>query len=169
MGGAVKTLAVAGAGFLAGGPMGAAAAVAATSYYEGQQARKEQEDLLKQSADEQRKARGIQEAGNAQAASNERRQQIREERVRRAKIMQSAQNTGTAASSGEFGAVGGLSTTLSSNIGSNLGAIQRGQEISTLNQNAADLNLGAQFAGFEAQNQQSMFSLSTSIFAAKVK
>lgn len=174
----LKIVAAATAAYFTGGVGGlsagatAAAAGATVAYSESEKARAQQEELLQQSAEEQRKARSITEAGQAQQAAMEQRQQIREERVRRARILQSAQNTGTAASSGEFGAVGSLATGLSSNIGANLGAIQRGQQISTLNQNAADLNLGAQFAGFEAQNAQSLFSLSTSIFAgqtAKIK
>ena len=148
---------------------GAAAAAATVSYSEAEKAREEQQRLSEQSAGEQRQARSVVEAGQAQRAAIEQRQQIREERVRRARILQSASNTGTLASSGAYGATGSLSTNLQTNIGTNLGEIQRGQQISAFQQNAADLGLQSQFAGFEAQNAGSLFQLSTSIFASKMK
>jgi len=141
------------------------AVVGTASYVEAKEARSEQKEASIRSAGEQKQARSVQEAANAQQAAMEQRQQIREERVRRARIMQSAQNTGTSFSSGEFGSIGSLSTSLSSNIGANRGAIQRGQQISGFQQNAADFNLTAQNAGIDAANAQSLFSLSTSIFA----
>jgi hypothetical protein len=168
----LKVLTVAAIAYATGGVGGltagqtAAAAASATAYSESEAARKEQQGLMQEAANEQRKARSVAEAGQAQQAALEQRQQIREERVRRARILQSASNTGTLASSGAYGATGSLSTSLQSNIGSNLGAIERGQQISAFQQNAADLGLGAQFAGFEAQNMGSLFQLGTSIFAA---
>jgi hypothetical protein len=144
------------------------ATVAVVSYTEAQSAREEQKQAAQQAAAERKDARSVQEAGQAQQAAMERRQQIREERVRRSKIMQSAQNTGTAYSSGETGAVGGLSTQLGTNIGENLGAIQRGQQISTFSQNAANFDLTSNLAGLDAQNAQSLFQLSTSIFASNI-
>ena len=144
------------------------AVVGTASYVEAKDARGEQRAASERSAQQQREARSVQEASNAQQAAMESRQQIREERVRRAKILQGAQNTGTAMSSGEFGSIGSLSTNLSSNIGANRGALMRGQEISAFNQNAADFNLAAQNAGIDAANAQSLFNLSTSIFAQGV-
>lgn len=145
-----------------------AATVATASYVEAKDARSEQRAASERAAEQQRQARSVQEASNAQQAAMERRQQIREERVRRSRILQSAQNTGTASSSGEFGAIGGLSTTLSGNIGANLGALERGQQISAFNQTAADFGLQAQNAGIDAANAQSLFQLSTSIFASNI-
>lgn len=145
-----------------------AAVVGTASYVEAKEARGEQKAASEKAASEQKQARSVQEASNAQQAAMESRQQIREERVRRARIMQGAQNTGTAFSSGEFGSIGSLSTSLSSNIGANRGAIQRGQQISAFQQNAADFNLTAQNAGIDAQNASSLFNLSTSIFASNV-
>lgn len=142
-----------------------AAVVGTASYVEAKEARADQKAASERAASEQKQARSVQEAANAQQAAMENRQQIREERVRRARIMQSAQNTGTSMSSGEFGSIGSLSTSLSSNIGTNRGALQRGQQISAFQQKAADFNLDAQNAGIDAANAQSLFSLSTSIFA----
>lgn len=170
----LKVLAFAGLAYATGGLAGlsagatAAGAGAVVAYDEAEKAKAKQQELLQQSAEEQRKAVSVSQAGQAQQAAMEARQQIREERVRRARVLQSAQNTGTAFSSGEFGALGSLSTGLSANMGANRGALQRGQQISLFQQNAADLNLDAQFAGFEAQNMQSLFSLSTSIFAGSM-
>lgn len=80
-----------------------------------------------------------QQAQNAAQQAAERRKQIREERVRRARIIQASSNSGTEASSGELGAIGGLSTNLNSNIGQNLGAVQSANNISIFSQNISDL------------------------------
>lgn len=85
-----------------------------------------------------------QKAAAAQQAAQERRQQIREERVRRARILQSGENTGTAGSSVEFGAVGGMGTQLSSNIGFNLGQIASASRVGDLMQTAANYSTRAQ-------------------------
>ena len=175
----LKTVAIAAAAYFTAGAAGgvyaanagaiAAGAAGTSAMMDAEKAKAEQEGLMQQSADEQKKIREIQVANAAQAQANERRQQIREERVRRSRLLASSFNTGGYGSSLEAGAVGGLSTSLGANIGSNLGAAQSGAAISDLSQKAADLNLGAQFAGFDAQNSQSMFQLSTSIFAANYK
>lgn len=117
-------------------------------------------------ADQGRLAQGEQKAANAQAAAQERRNQIREERVRRARILQTSENTGTSGSSGEAGSLGALSTGLSSNIGSNLGSIQRANTLSDIGQRSADF-AGAMREG-QAQQQfgQSLFQMGTSIFSA---
>lgn len=141
------------------------AVVGTASYVEAKDAREEASANAQRSAEQQRKAQEVQQAGSAQQAAMERRQQIREERVRRARIMQASTNTGTIGSSSEFGAIGGLNTQLQSNIGQNLGAIQRGQAIGTFSQNAADFNTASQRNMNEATNAQSLFSLSTSIFS----
>ena len=107
---------------------------------------------------EQKKAQKEQGAANAERAAAERRQQIREERIRRAQLEQSAANTGTTASSGAMGATGGLNTTLASNIGFNLAQVTHANNISTFNQRAAS-NMG------KAQTAEQLGSLATSIFA----
>lgn len=104
-----------------------AAVSTAYSAYESNQARKEQ-----------RAAASEQRAQNKSDAMREHRNQIREERVRQAAILQASQAAGTSASSGEIGAIGSLTTTLESNIGTNLGKLQTAQNISIFQQNAAD-------------------------------
>lgn len=103
------------------------AVATAASAYETNQARRQQE-----------RANAEQVAGNKSEAMRERRMQLREERIRRANIMQASEATGTEGSSGELGALGSLSTTLQSNIGTNLGRLQTAQNISIFQQRAAD-------------------------------
>lgn len=139
---------------------------AAVSAYQGHEARQDAKRAAKKSAAEQRKAQAEQRAMNAQQQAQERRQQIREERVRRARILQTANNTGTGEGSGVLGALGSLSTQLFNNIGINKGRAAAGDRISIFSQNAADYNLAGQMAGFRAQNADAMGSLSMSIFSA---
>lgn len=104
-----------------------AVAGTAASIQQQQQARKEQ-----------KKARNEQEASNAERAASERRQQIREERIKRAQIEQASANTGTMDSAGALGSVGGLGSTLASNLGFNLSQITHAGNISAFNQSASD-------------------------------
>jgi len=110
------------------------------------------------SQDAQRKIAEVQRASNAEEAAKERRQQIREERVRRARVIQSSVNTGTNASSGEEGALGSLSTQLGSNIGFNLGKQMFGTEISIFSQQDANARGDLNNAQLQAQLGQMLFS-----------
>lgn len=117
-----------------------AAAAAASSYVEQRQAAKD-------AANAQKKA--------ARTAQNERmnrefetkRQQIRQERVRRAQIEQQSQNTGVAASSGQIGAESAVNT----QVGANISAIQSeslaSNAVGYYNQKAADYQYRGQVAG----------------------
>lgn len=98
----------------------------------------EANSAAKDAANEQRKAQGVQVAQNAAAAAAERRKAAREERIKRATILQSAQNTGTASSSGEGGALSGMSTQFGANVGFNESMIGLGKMQSQYTQNAAD-------------------------------
>jgi hypothetical protein len=105
------------------------------------------------SIDQQSKARKAQQragdeqrARNASEAARERRQQIREERVKRARIAQASENTGVQGGSGELGATAGLGTNLASNIGANLGRIQTANQISLFEQQAANYMMNANIA-----------------------
>jgi hypothetical protein len=117
----------------------------------------------------QQQSRAEESAMNMAQAASERRQQLREERVRRGKLIQSGVNTGVSGSSGEAGALGGLSTTLGSNLGFNLGARQAADNISNLNQEATNV-IGEANANYrESQNEMNMWGalgqFSTSIFS----
>lgn len=144
----------------------ASLAVGTASAVSANEARNEAEFNAKQAADRDKLARGEQKAGNAQQTAMERRQQVREERVRRAKLLQSSTNTGTAGSSGEIGATGALATNLNSNIGQNLGSLQRAETISDLAQQSTDFKSAAQSSLTDAAQAESIFGLSTSIFNA---
>lgn len=117
-------------------------------------------------ANEQKKANSEQVAMNAAKAAQERRQQVREARVRQGKLMQAAENTGTAGSSGELGAMGGMATQLGANIGTNLGMLAGQSRANAFNQAAADYQTEAQSALSDASSAQNLFSLSTTIFNA---
>lgn len=132
---------------------------------EGIKARNDAKDAAGRAAEEQRKARAEQAAGNAATAAAEKRQQIREERVRRARILQGAENTGVEGSSGEMGAIGSLSTQLGANLGFNLGAIQRAENIGVFNQNAANAGTDLQNAQINASNADSLFGIGASLFS----
>lgn len=120
----------------------------------------------KKSAEQQRRAQAEQRAVQARQAAEERRKQVREERVRRAKILQSSENTGVSGSSGEVGALGSLSTQLASNIGSNLGAARSGELISGFNQSAADFNFNATKSMQEAGQWSQLAGIGGNIFDA---
>ncbi len=116
--------------------------------------------------EEQRKARQEEKAQNAAQAANERRQQIREERVRRAKVIQQSQNTGVSDSSGELGSTSGLSTQLGANLGNNTGRLNSANNISGFAQNAADFNSQAENSLYKANMWGQIGSVSMSIFSA---
>ena len=143
---------------------GISAAVGVGSAIQQQSAQKKAQDAQNRANEEQTKARQEQQAGQAAQAAQERRAQIREERSRRARILQSSENTGVGISSGAVGATGGLATELGANLGANLGAIQRGQNISQFGQNAADFMSSAQSHINDANTWGQIGSLSTSIF-----
>lgn len=144
----------------------ASAIAGGVSAYSGIQSRKEAAANYSAQADEQRKAQSEQSALNFQQQAQERRNQVREERVRRAKILQASENGGTAGSSGEYGAIDSLATQLSSNLGINAGRAQAGANIGGYLQNAADFGLAAQQAVSGAQTADSLFNLAGNIFTA---
>lgn len=113
---------------------------------------------------EQRKAREEQKAAQAAQSAAERRTQIREERVKRARLLQSGVNSGVTGSSGEAGASGGLSTQLNTNIGFNLGQQQAASNISDAGQNAADFLSSANSHIVDANQWGQIGALSMNIF-----
>ena len=125
-----------------------------------------QADAASESASAQRRSRAEQQAKNAADAAKERRQQIREERVKQARIQQASINTGTSGSSGETGALSSITTQTQANEGFNLGAIQRGNNISLFSQQAADADLQFQQMGILNQNIQGLTKVGVNIFKA---
>lgn len=116
--------------------------------------------------DEQKRAQAEASADRASQAAAERRQQVREQRIQRARILQASENTGTAGSSGEGGALGSLSTQLSANLGMNQAGYQRGQRISMFNQNAADFMGQARVSSDKASMFSSLGQLGQGISSA---
>jgi len=113
----------------------------------------------------QEQAKNVQKANNFQAQMEERRKQVREERIRRARIVQASENTGVQGSSGEAGALGGMSTQLGVNIGSNLSRIALGNEQTDLLQSAANAGSNAQIASFIGERASTGVDLANSIFS----
>lgn len=151
---AVSTLAMVGLAVAAVGTAG--------SLYMQSQANSAAQDAAKA----QRKAAGVQVAQNASQAAAERRQQAREERIKRAQIMQAAENTGTASSSGEVGALGGMNTQLGANIGFNQSMINLGRQQTQFSQMAADANTRAnQYSNYGSMFQQAG-SLGSGLFSS---
>jgi hypothetical protein len=138
-------------------------AIMAYGAYTANEARKDQKEANKDASTQRKAIQGENNALNAQKQAQERRALIREERVRRGKIMQSAENTGVSGGSGVEGATGALSTQLSSNLGANLGMAAAGQRIGEYAQNAADFDLASQNAALKAQQGEALVSMGSRI------
>lgn len=136
------------------------------SAYQQSVAQDDARDAASRSAEEQRRAKQEAQAGQAQHAALERRAQLREERIRRARLLQSSENTGVTSSSGALGGVGNLSTQLGSNLGFNLGQQQKASNITNYNQSAADFLSSAQNHMNDANMWGQVENVGASIFKA---
>lgn len=144
----------------------ASAVTGVVSLVQGAEARSDARRDAKRAADEEKKIQAETKAQQAQRAAEERRAQIREERVRRARILAGAESSGASGSSGEFGALGALATNLGSNIGSNLGILAAGERTSGYAQAAADFRGSADNSLSKAQQSDQLFDLSSKAFSA---
>ena len=97
------------------------------------------------------------------------RQQIREQRIRRAQIINAAANTGTTASSGEIGALGALGTNTAGIIGSANGTSAANSGINSNTQEAADYNSQAKFIGGITDSLTNGIKSFSSVFDQKPK
>lgn len=147
-------VAVAGLALAAGG--------VAMSYSQQRRAARQQA----QAEDAQKQAQAEESAGRASQAAAERRQQLRDQRIRRGQIVNAAAASGTQDSSGESGALGSLSTQLSANMGMNEAGFQRGQRISMFNQDAANSFGDARVSQGRAAMFQQVSQLGGSMFSA---
>lgn len=150
-------------------PIAAIAAVIGTvlavdGYIKGEEARKEASEAQGRQRQAQEKMQSEQKAQNAQQAQSERIKQRRELIRRQAVLRQSAYNTGTTGASGEFGALSGLETGLSTAIGENVGAQQSANTISSLAQDNANAGFDFATAGQNMQGAQSQMSLGMNLF-----
>lgn len=141
-------------------------AVSAGGIIAGQAQARSAQRSSRAAADEASRVRAEEEAQGSRSAAQERRQQIREERIKRAQIMNQAELTGTSDSSGEMGATGGMSQQLGSNLGMNQGSILRGQRISGFLQNQANFMSAAQSSQARAGTYRQVGQLGGSLFSA---
>lgn len=132
----------------------------------GQQQARVAQRSARSAADEATRVRAEEQAQGARSAAQERRQQIREERIKRAQIMNQAELTGTSGGSGELGALGGMSQELGSNLGMNQGSILRGQRISGFLQNQSNFMSAAQSSQARAGTYRQVGQLGGSLFSA---
>lgn len=86
------------------------------------------------------------------------RQAIREERIRRARIMQASQNTGVGGSSSQFGSTAALSTLTGSNVANQRGGALAAQGITAANQRVSDAQSSGAMWGAIGQVSGSVFS-----------
>lgn len=149
------------------GVISAVAAVAGTasSVVAGNQARAS----ARHSADLQQQSVDVTMAQNASQAAEAQRQQLRDARVKQARVQQGATNSGADLSSGELGAVGALATNLSSNQEQSIGAVDRAQQISSLNQQSANSMFESREDSQKGAEYGSFGQLGGSIFGATTK
>lgn len=118
----------------------------------------------RKAAKAQGKIRNEEAARNTAQQMQERRQQVREERIKRARVMQASENTGTSGSSGEAGAITSIGSQLGANLGFNQGMIESGRRISQYSQEAADAQGRASMFGTLAGMTGDMETVGKSIF-----
>jgi hypothetical protein len=93
-----------------------------------------------QSAAAQKEAQNITLGQSKVRAQEDRRQLLREERIRRARILQSSNNAGVSNSSGEIGAMGAITTNVDSQVASARGESLANTGINKQNQKAMDFD-----------------------------
>jgi hypothetical protein len=140
----------------------AAVASTVTSVISGNQSRaaaRHANDLQEQAANEQR-------AGNAQQAAAAARDQYRQDRIKRARIMQAADNSGVENGSGEIGAVGSLQTQYSDNQGQMQSNYDRGVRVGNDLSEANQTLFDAQQKAGQMQGLSSIFQTVGSLAGA---
>lgn len=119
---------------------GAALAATAVSGYQQYQAASD-------AADAREEGQAISGAQQQIQQRRSTRQSIRENRIRRARIMQSAENTGVSGSSSQFGSTAALGTLAGANVAASRGAARASQGISSANQAQANAATKGQMWG----------------------
>lgn len=138
-----------------------AAAGTAASVVSGNQARAQS----RHTADLQQQAQDATTAQNRQEQLEAQRQQIREARVRQARIENSAVNAGSNGSSGALGADSAIATNLSNNLGIQQGRVATADTLSNLGQLAANSNSDMQSDLAGVQLGQAFTSLGSNLFS----
>ncbi len=93
-----------------------------------------------QSAAAQKESQNISLGQSQVTARENRRQLLREERIRRARILQGSENSGGSGSSGETGALGAINTNVSGQIAASTGESKANTGINIQNQKATDFD-----------------------------
>lgn len=88
----------------------------------------------------------------------QRRQAVREERIRRAQILQASETSGTAGGSGETGSVGALGSLTASNLASSHSADRTSARLTSLGNRVASANQRANTAGAVGSVAGTVFS-----------
>jgi len=99
----------------------------------------QQANLANQAADAQKAANATSAAQTQVNSQEELRQRVREERIRRAQIIQASTNQGTTGSSGEGGALSSLDTNFGTLVSQSEGQSNTNSIINAYNQRATDL------------------------------
>lgn len=94
----------------------------------------------------QREANNISIAQTRVEAAERRRQLLREERIRRARLQQGSENAGAGGSSGEAGAMSAMTTNVDTITSASLGATKAAEGINTWQQKAVDFEQRARDA-----------------------
>lgn len=92
----------------------------------------------KASAAAGKEANQIRTASSRIQAAEQRRQLLREERLRRARMLQGAQNTGTSGSSGALGGLGAIGTNVDNIVSQQLGETKANEGINSWEQKAVN-------------------------------
>lgn len=95
-------------------------------------------DATRDAAKASKERNKVQTASQKAQDSAALRQQARQERIRRAKILQAGENTGSGASSREVGSIAALQTQVAANVGRVEGQQKTAEGIGKLNQDIAD-------------------------------
>jgi flavin-dependent dehydrogenase len=104
-------------------------------------------DAAAKSAAAQKEVKDITLAQGKVQTLESRRQKLREERIRRARIIAASENTGTGSSSGASGSVAALSTNLQGMVASASGQSKANEGINKQNQIAIDADQNARTIG----------------------
>lgn len=120
----------------------------------------QQYEAAKDSAKAREEGQDIQAAQGTIEQRRGTRQAIREERIRRARIMQASENTGVSGSSSQFGSIAALSTLTGSNVAAGRGRTAAARGIGRTNQTALDAQTQGQLWGAVGQVSSSVFNAS---------
>lgn len=118
-------------------------------------------------ADEQKEANNISAAQNKVDSLEQRRAKVREERIRRAMVISSSENSGTSGSSGEIGSIGALNTNLAGLVSTSLGQSRANNGINNRQQSAADFTSKANAIGAWTNTIQGGIEGFSSVFDKK--